>query len=349
MNRHFGKQMFFLESGFVLVATLWVLAGLSLLAAYIDGLTDKNVQNAMYEKQKIVFELDRLSTEATIVYLFATSRMNDRAIVLEEQQYFVRDDGDDAVPGRNLDELRADDTIYAGLGEVLFSVQDEGALAPVNSYRFPLFTQMLKSIGLTASNQALVKARIEDYVDKDQVLSLNGGEYFEYDRKKLPLPPNGLMKTPVELRKLLGFESLLNDEQWTTIRPFLSMRQAVGYNFNVMPKQMLSGLLGGDAAVIESLLTLRDKESISTLQQIEAATGKVFNLEPEEIRKLPSSSMRITTWRKNSRTRHLTGVEFTPNADQSPWRRDYYYSQQQDNVLDEQASQVVQKVPTALL
>ena len=70
------------------MATLWALAGLAVLAAYIDGVTASGVRDAIEAKRAIQAELERRSTEATVVYLLATGRMNHRGLILEEEQRF---------------------------------------------------------------------------------------------------------------------------------------------------------------------------------------------------------------------------------------------------------------------
>jgi len=335
--------------GFILVATLWVLAGLGLLASYIDGLTDQNVQRALLHKQNIQHELDLYSTTATLVYLFATSRMNDRALILEEKQHLVRKDSEMVVPGRATREILLNDTVYRGLGDVVFSIQDEGGLAPLNSHRFPMFSGILRSIGLSESALGLVAGRLQDYTDVNQVLSLNGAEYFEYRQKQLPLPANGLMKSPPELQKLLGFPELFTAQQWAGLRPYLTVRQVTGYNFNVMPKEVLMALFGNQQAVVQAVISLREEERIYSVLQIERATGKQFNLDKQDLRQFPSPAIRISLWKKNTGRRTLSGVEFTPFEEASPWRTDYHYSEQHDKTTNEQDSGQVQDAPTALL
>ena len=68
--------------GFVLVATLWALAALAVLAAYIDGVVASDLRSALETKRGLEAELARRSTEATLVYLLATGRMNHRGLIL---------------------------------------------------------------------------------------------------------------------------------------------------------------------------------------------------------------------------------------------------------------------------
>ena len=101
------------ERGFVLVATLWALAALAVLAAYIDGVVASDVRDAIDAKRALQAEIDRRSTEATVLYLLATGRMNHRGLVLEEVQQFADSLGEDELRAR-LKEVEAAAIIKVG-------------------------------------------------------------------------------------------------------------------------------------------------------------------------------------------------------------------------------------------
>ena len=61
------------QSGFVLVATLWVLAALTLLASYIATIAETNVEIAIQTRAQINQKLDRMGTRATLIYLISTN------------------------------------------------------------------------------------------------------------------------------------------------------------------------------------------------------------------------------------------------------------------------------------
>lgn len=319
------------QDGFVLVATLWILAGLTILASYIGSLTDISIQRALQQQSEIESELHRLNTENTLIYLIATNRMNHLGILLETEQRFA-DDSDDtnALPMEPVLELTG--RIYQGLSDVRFSLQDETALVTINSPRFPMLHAALKSVGIDRNKIITFKARLEDYIDQDQKLSLNGAEFYDYRVKDLAPPPNYLMATPIELKELLGFEDLMTSQQWHRLKPFMSMRQAVGYNFNTMRPALIAALLGLDEKAILPLVEARQKTPIRFVKQIESLLGRFVDVDEEELRVLPSRFIRISTWYQNSGQRYLSGVEFTPFVDQSPWRKDYYYTEQNNEV-----------------
>ena len=57
-----------------------------------------DVQRAFDEQQLFQAKLERRSTEATVIYLLATNRMNHRALMLEDEQRFSRQCRTDGTP-----------------------------------------------------------------------------------------------------------------------------------------------------------------------------------------------------------------------------------------------------------
>ena len=312
----------------MLVATLWALAGLAILAAYIDGVAAAHVVRGTQAKQSLARELDRRSTEATLLYLLATNRMNHRALILDEQQTFVDRFAEDArLPSRGDGELTVTGEVYAGLGETRFSLQDENGLVSVNSPRFPPFAAALESAGLSSQDAVLLVARTRDYVDLDQTLSLNGAERVDYRLRGLPPPPDWIMASYGELRSVLGIGELVTAEQWRKLRPMLTMRQAICYNFNTMTPAVLAALVGSDESAVRPLIEERRDVPIRGLEQVARATGSYLAIDPMELcGGLPSSYLRIATWVPGG-SRHLAGIWLTPLGERAPWRKDYEYSQ----------------------
>ena len=312
--------------GFVLVAVLWVLAVLAVLAAYIDGVVATDVGRAVEARSWLRSELDRRSTEATLVYLLATGRMNHLGLIIEREQRFA--DGltdEESLPKHGEAELRMAGEVYAGLGRTRFSIQDESSLASVNAPGTPLLAALLKRAGVSASDIERVVARIRDYIDADSDLTLNGAERHDYEQRGAPPPLNWIMSSPVELRRVLGIDEMLTPAQWRRIRPALTMRPVFGYNFNTMRPEILAAALDLDETGIRGVLEEREKRSISRLTTIALLSGKHLRIDEMEIRTLPSQFPRLSIWHEGDGSRIVTGIHLTPLGETAPWRKDYRY------------------------
>lgn len=311
-----------LERGFVLVATLWILAGLTVLASYISGVATEQVERATLAKAALDRELDRRNTETTLVYLLATNRKNFRGLVLDFEQRFrdplLEVDPEDVGDG----EISFGGEAYLGIGEVRFSIQDEMGLAPVNSPSFPVLPAVLEHVGVSQRNVELIAARIGDYVDLDDGVSLNGAERFDYVDRGLPPPANWPMASPLEMRKVLGVDELLTPEQWFRLRPLLTMRQPLGHNFNTMHPRVMAALLDMGPEAVSELVAARQTGPVNRT----ALTGRYIDIDGSELRILPSDHLRVSTWHGDS-ARTLIGIQLTPYMDGSPWRQDYRYTE----------------------
>ena len=312
--------------GFILVATLWVLAALAVLAAYIDGVVATDVERAIATKGWLEAELDRRSTEATLVYLLSTGRMNHRGLILEDEQRFSNTLPEDKqLPDHGDGELRLAGEVYAGLGATRFSMQDEVGFASVNAPGSPVFAGLLEHAGVADSDVELIVARVEDYIDSDDTLTLNGAEHFDYRQRGAPPPLNWIMSSPQELSKVLGVGDMLTPAQWRRIWPALTMRPVYGYNFNTMRPEILAALLDLDERGIRRVLEEREKRSISRLTTVALLSGRHLDIDEMEIRTLPSRFLRISVWHEGDGSRILAGIVLTPLGETAPWRKDYRY------------------------
>ena len=174
--------------GFVLIATLWTLAAMAVLAAYIDGVASSDIERAAVAKAALERELTQRSTEATLAYLLSTGRMNYRGLMLEPEQSFSDVLGNRG-PDRSVGVIALTGETYAALGGTRFSVQDENGLVPVNFPRSRQFSNALSYVGVASADIARIVPRVEDYVDMDDDLSLSGAERLDYDRATSPVRP----------------------------------------------------------------------------------------------------------------------------------------------------------------
>ena len=312
--------------GFVLVAVLWVLAALAVLAAYIDGVVATDVERAVDARSWLQSELDRRSTEATLVYLLSTGRMSFRGLILEDEQRFSHDmSEDEQLPDHGDGELRMAGEVYAGPGGTRFSMQDEVGLASVNAPGSPVFAALLSRAGVAASDIERIVARVEDYIDSDDTLTLNGAERYDYGQQGAPPPLNWIMSSPQELAKVLGVGELLTADQWRRLWPALTMRPVFGYNFNTMRPEILAAVLDLDEQGVRGVLEEREKRSISRLTTVALLSGRHLDIDEMEMRTLPSRFLRLSIWHEDDGSRILTGIHLTPLGESVPWRKDYRY------------------------
>jgi len=309
----------------VLVASLWLVAAIALIAAYIDHVAARNVELAIEARASLALDLERRSTEATLIYLLATNRANHRGLIIESQQRFAEVYPEE-LPAEGDAELWFDGTAYRGMAEEVFSLEDEAGLVSINTPMGTGFTALMQHVGLDPGRRAQFAARLEDYIDPDSRLRLNGAEKFDYERSHVDPPANWILITPLEAERILDFDSLLSADQWTRMKPFLTTQPSGGYNFNTMSPELMGALLDVDSSRLASLLAERRLRPVSSLGQLRRLTGVLpRGIEEDALLVIPSRFVRISLWRDGESSRQVKGVQLTPFGEIAPWQLDYQY------------------------
>lgn len=315
--------------GFILAATLWAVAALTVLAGYIGSVADADVERAQAERQALQDELDVRGTENTLIYLLASTRRSHRGMILEQEQRFsepggavLRHPGDGTVPMSG--------ETYRGVGRVLFSLQDERGLFGINSPRQPFLGMALEHVGLSGADVRRLLPLVADYIDIDEEIRLGGAERYDYARAGRAPPPNWFLAGAPELKNVLGFESVVSPGQWRRLRRLLTPRVQIGYNFNTMPPAVVAALVGGKEAA-RHLLEERKERTLRSLDEVAELTGRLLQLDPEEMLVFPSPATRIAVWSPGSTRRSILGIRLTPGSLTGPWRKEYRYSQPIDD------------------
>ena len=197
--------------GFVLVATLWVLAALAVLAAYIDGVVaDRSSASAPWRLSQLPAGGARPPQHRGDARLPARHRAHEPPCESSSRRSSASSN-DPARKGSSLpDARRRRDSRDAVRGlrrprrGTSFSVQDEGGLVSVNragdSPSSPPCSSTPESSPIPTSER--IVARVEDYIDSDHTLILNGAEHHDYRAKEGERPPlNWIMASPHELRE----------------------------------------------------------------------------------------------------------------------------------------------------
>ena len=325
-------------AGFILAATLWALVALTIVAAYIDGFTEANIDTAYRTKLMLEAELDRRSTEATLLYLLATNRMSLHSLLIEYEQRFSDFDTrlDDDADG----ELSVAGVRYAGLGDTAFSIQDENGLVSVNSPRDPKFGAMMKSVGVSAPDLARLIPRVTDYIDRDDRLSLDGAETLAYREAQQPPPSNWFLQTPMELNRVLGAASLIDHDQWRRLRNMATPRLLISVNFNTMPEDVVAAVMGIEREALEGFFAERAEHRITSLDRLQELAGTRPAFHPGTMAATPSYFLRLTTWWVDGGPRTVVGITLTPGSMVAPWRTEYRYSEPVDRAVSIQETRI---------
>ncbi|WP_433853557.1 type II secretion system protein GspK [Stenotrophomonas nitritireducens] len=316
------------DQGFVLVIVLAILVVLALLAAATATSAERAIHAAQADADRFQSELAMAGTRETLLFMLATQRQTIAGLTVNESDAKASTamslddpDGFTALPVGN--EIRLDSTPYQGLENTRFSLQDDRGLLSVN-WAAPILRQSFyRSLGIASDQWSGLEAKLLDYQDADDLHRLDGAEKSHYASAGLPPPTNRTLATPLELRRVLGWNEALAGMDDSTLLSMFTMTRGSDLNINTAPPQVL-GLLPGltpenTARIVE---LRRSTPFLSTAQaQQNFGIGAVFD---EGLALFAKPSGNLILWDHHSGARHLLHWTLTPfEVNGLPWRIDY--------------------------
>ncbi len=320
------------ESGFVLLAVIWVLAAMVLFVGFVASSTERIQANVFADTKEVQRRMEFLGTESTLIYLGATQRMSYAGLTIMPQDEDTLGDEFNpfshelfAVQGN---ELRMDSRPYLGLGESRFSIQDTGGLI---SLRLDAggdhirLRMLLEYIGIEDDQATLLLGALEDYIDHDNIASLNGVERGGYPQGALP-PTNRFLTSPTQIASVYGWKKALGDQY-----PFF-LREVTAHvgnkdNFNTMTRLGIQTLGEMSEAAIDIIMEHRETNAYTSVNDVNQATGTLIPSDPLSFGSTPDPYMRLALWHEDSRQEHWIGIRFTPMSGYAPWQIDYRVKQ----------------------
>ena len=296
--------------GFVLVATLWVLALVAVVAVFFAERMGQARSLALAAQARTQALLDLSGARADMLYRLATTPVSLHGL------------GPDPATA-----LALDDRPYRTLGDTLVQVQDNRGLLNLNVVDDERLGRFLGVLGVPPERRSALVDALRDYVDEDNLKRLNGAEAAEYAAAGLPPPRNAKLVAPLEARRIFGWAQ--SPELWRddVLHRLTTTSGSFSMNPNTAPWQVLAAMRNMTPEGVQAMVAARKLAPIASPQQVTALTGVQISTDPmqADVIALPADSWRVTQqapgmgwgWRYN--------VTLTPVSDFSPWRIDYFY------------------------
>lgn len=336
------------QSGFVLVVVLILLVVLSTLAGMAAMTGTRAIDEAHAEQEIFQGKLDMLSTRDTLLFMLSTQRqtiagLTTGAYTPPIPAVELDDGGASVLPIGN--EIRLDGRSYQGIGQTLFSFQDDRGLISINWAGSAMESAILTSLGAPPERTSDYSDTLQDYQDEDDLRRLNGAEQTEYAGSPLPPPANRPLTTPLELRRVMGWHDLLKSKDDAWLLNVITTSRDSSLNINTAPVEVLSLLPGMDAANAQRMVDVRNLTPFVSIY--DAFATFPLNALPEDVVNIFSNrSGNLILWNRRSGTRRLQHwtLSSVPNG-QAPWRIDY------EIVLprDESSSEAMAETPASPL
>lgn len=339
------------ERGFVLAVTLWLLAAIAVAVAALTLWALAEVADATLERERTVDELAIFSTRESLLYMASTraptlaglpvARLGD-----EERALRMLDDMGALRRDPRGGELALDGTAYQGLGAARFAIQDEAGLFSVFWPSDAGIDGFLAARGVRPRRIPQLRDALMDYIDADELRRLNGAEAREYERERLPPPPNRRLLLPRELFSVLGWSDL---EEGTTIQgDELTTFYLGAVNLNTAPASLLPLWLQDCPRTCEAFLARRAQTPYRSGAEVEAIHGiQLPGDEAVNYRFLADETLRLTFWGRSGAAWRMH-VRLTPLANgRGPWTvlATYPVSRPSDDAIQDPGSDLLADVP----
>ncbi len=321
------------RDGFILVMVLAMLVVLSLLATSIAVIAQRLRDQALDRQRQFRDELDMSSTRAGLMYLLTTQRMtfggltvDDRIVLSADEQVLERQGvgTGSLMPVGN--EIALDGTPYRGNGRAVFALQDDRGLLGVNWTSPLLIDRLFEHAGVPLKQRGALGNLLLDYQDLDDLYRINGAERDHYRKAERPLPSNRTLATPLELRRVMGWDQALAGFDDARLMATFTVARSPAINVNTAPAAVLHSLLGVDAAAAQRVVAARRVAPLIDL----AAFGQIVgNIPPESdlLSLYPANSGLLRLWSADGSAVRVIHWTLTPIDDGGkPWREDYEFT-----------------------
>jgi len=251
-----------MKSGFALPSVLVITGAtcLALLAAVtaIDGLA----RSARDTVDGAAFEARALDLEARTTFAALTAPVSTRAIEL-------RDRRGDPQP------LLIDGTAYEAGPGLEVSLQDEAGLINLDTLPAADMPRLFAQFGAEPEAAGRLGARLADYIDRDDLVRIGGGEAEAYRAAGLAPPPNQRLRSRADLLGVLGWNDATPAGAWRNARGLIVTDAAdVGMNINAMPAPVLQVLYGLAAQAAQAAVARRRLRRFASLEDLGRASGQ---------------------------------------------------------------------------
>ncbi len=329
--------------GFVLVTVLWFLFILTLIIGFFATWVQRELDTAQQLQADTQYQIAYHDTRATLLYLLSTQRFTFAGLTLPGMVVPTITSIDDLDSGTlNLPiggEIAVDDQAYKGCSGVLFSLQDARGLINPNFASENALMRLLALFGVEAEQRGPLVAKLQDYIDTDDLFRINGAERDEYEEAGLLSPTNRFLRTSMEAKSVLdwaNYPQLWQADAW----PRLTSTSAFTIpNVNTAPLLILQAYFGLSQETAQLMIEMRRQQPFMDITKLNNFIE--FN-NPEDVLLFPSSDLRLSLWHPKANYMQQWHISMTPFAhQQTPWQVNFAYNLPLETVY-------AQYVPNAL-
>lgn len=296
------------QRGFVLAATLWVLAIFALVAGYFAAQVIDALDLAYGAARQAQARLAMEGVRAEALFRLAVTPMSEYGLGTVPKQAVALD-------GR----------AYQAAPGILIEFQDARGLLSLNALDETQLRRLLGVLGVPADRRSRLIDTLLDYIDNNNLRRLNGAEDQDYRAAGLPPPADEKLRTPAELRRVMGWSDEAVLWQDGRLLDLVDCSPISGINPNTARPEILATLPGVTPAAAHKVIEQRARNLVGgpgELAQLVQTSATSLGM---RVINLPAESVRITQRAAEAGWQLRYNVTLTPFGDRAPWQVDYSY------------------------
>jgi len=316
------------QQGFILVATLWVLAiatvALSIFSAWVYRAAERTAD--LQSDTRAAVEM--VSTRDTLFFLMSSNPMTGRGIGLldGELEAATRD----MFGGRQAAdrEIIIDGRPYQGISETVFSAQDEAGQLNLNlvEHRRQDLDHLLMALGVEYDRRPRLLYALQDYTDHGSQQSLLGPARGDYRDAGRPEPMNRPLLTVQESWRVFGWDRESAFWEADRLANLTTVLHYGALNLNTAPEEVLHSIPYLDAQQVQHLIDERRRGQFNSPWEAEQRTGVGLSSDAFSMSVVPSNHIRLNFWNPDTRRGYRYYVSLTPTRDGGgPWLIDHVH------------------------
>lgn len=317
------------DAGFILPLTLWMIALTGLLAASLNVWVGNTLANSQALAQRTALELAQSNIRNELIYLLGTRPASYRGVEIGKDIKFANINDFNSVlagPGDSGRHLKLDGRPYTSEStpNLVISLQDGSGLVNLNVGTPINLRRVLSTFEVPEPETNRLIDSLLDYIDDDDFTRLAGAERTQYVRLGLLPPTNGVLVSPMQAQRVLGWDKLHSIWEADMRAPFLTTCQAGGFNPNNAPAAaLMANIRGLTPEKTDKVLAYRSEKPFRNIREFAAAADMIITDEPFFYSFVPASCMVVDVIDKNSGQHSRFALTLEPTSDKRPWRVDY--------------------------
>jgi Type II secretion system (T2SS), protein K len=326
----------------VLVATIWFVALLALVAVLIASWISRSLEQASALRDRANTRSEIISAVDEVAFMMVSGYYSPRGLEMGNGDVLSQE----LMPNTLAFALRAgnpfialDDRPYRS-GDLVVRLQDDHGLFKLNFPDSYLAPGLLREYGVPYQDRTVLIDRLLDYTERSELFRLNGANADAYRRAGRPPPRGSVLLTPWEAHRVLGWDDYAS--LWSGPQPLsaiATVRDIAGLNVNTAPEAVLRALPGVDDRAVQRLLRYRATRLLMEPLDVDLAAGMALPVDPLLFTYFPADSLRLTVIAAHYPLVHTIAIRLRPIGP-IPYRIDYAVDRPQtaaDRVLSERA------------